>query len=86
MTNLGSIEINSLELRGKRHLGLRHNPDTTAKLLAAVGVVLAATCPVENTDSDTVGAKVRSLHSPKRDSMTQTRVTTDVGAFLPEPC
>ena len=28
------------------------------------------------------GAKVRSLHSPKRDHAAATRVTTDVGAFL----
>jgi hypothetical protein len=33
-------------------------------------------------DSDTVGAEVRSLHSPKRDHLAATRVTTDVGAFL----
>ena len=32
--------------------------------------------------SDTVGAEVRSLHSPKRDHLAATRVTTDVGAFL----
>jgi hypothetical protein len=29
-----------------------------------------------------VGAEVRSLHSPKRDHVAATRVTTDVGAFL----
>ena len=32
--------------------------------------------------SDTVGAEVRSLHSPKRDHLAAIRVTTDVGAFL----
>jgi hypothetical protein len=31
---------------------------------------------------DAAGAKVRSLHSPKRDHAAATRVTTDVGAFL----
>ena len=29
-----------------------------------------------------MGAEVRSLHSPKRDHVAATRVTTDVGAFL----
>ena len=32
--------------------------------------------------ADAAGAKVRSLHSPKRDHAAATRVTTDVGAFL----
>ena len=32
--------------------------------------------------SDTAGAEVRTLHSPKRDHVANTRVTNDVGAFL----
>ncbi|HET8564342.1 MAG TPA: hypothetical protein VFM35_10760 [Candidatus Binatia bacterium] len=31
---------------------------------------------------DAAGAEVRLLHSPKRDHVAATRVTTDVGAFL----
>jgi hypothetical protein len=77
-----SIEVNSRELRGKRYTRF----DTLRmrrRCLLQVGVVLTAASPLRTRFiSDTMGAEVRSLHSPKRDHVAAARVTTDVGAFL----
>jgi hypothetical protein len=54
---------------------------TLGRRLARVGAVLTGASPLP-TWIDTAGAEVRALHSPKRDHVTGTRVTNDVGAFL----
>src|SRR4029077_21144686 len=69
--------------RGKRHLGLRCGADLTV-LLSTNGCGAAhGTSPLTTwIHWDAAGAKVRSLHSPKRDHAAVPRGTTDVGAFL----
>jgi hypothetical protein len=76
----GSIEIDPLELRGKRYFMLRYNADFRAPLGSNGGGAHGAS-PLA-TWIDAAGAEARALHSPKRDHVAGTRVTNDVGAFL----
>src|SRR4029077_3183135 len=69
--------------RGKRHLGLRCGADLTVLLSTSGCGAAHGTSPLTTwIHWDAAGAKVRSLHSPKRDHAAVPRVTTDVGAFL----
>jgi hypothetical protein len=81
-----SIEIDPLELRGKRHLGLGYKAKFTVSLGTSGGGTYGGSPFKTWIHWDAEGAEVRSLHSPKRDHAAVTRVTTDVGAFPPEPC
>src|SRR4029077_7622000 len=80
--NARSVEVDPLELRGKRHLGLRCNANLTAPLSTSGRGAHGGFSFATWIHWDAAGAKVRSLHSPKRDHVAATRVTTDVGAFL----
>src|SRR4029077_13392996 len=69
--------------RGKRHLGLRCGADLTVLLSTSGCGAAHGTSPLTTwIHWDAAGAKVRSLHSPKRDHAAVPRGTTDVGAFL----
>jgi hypothetical protein len=72
----------TLTSRGKRHLELRCNADLTAPLSSSGRGAHGGFSFATWIHWDAAGAKVRSLHSPKRDHAAATRVTTDVGAIL----
>jgi hypothetical protein len=56
---------------------------TSRHRLPRVEVVFTGGSPLTTwINSDTAGAEVRALHSPKRDHVAATRLTNDVDAFL----
>ena len=61
------IQIDPLQLRGKRHFALRYNADFTAPLATSGGGAHGGSSFDKWIHSDTAGAEVRALHSPKRD-------------------
>ena len=78
-----SIEINPLELRGKRHLALRYNANIMTPLGTSWGCSSRGLLLSQRGFIQTRWARrCARLHSPKRDHVAATRVTTDVDAFL----